>query len=148
MAFSDNNDRHSFPHRISTGYEINGVTVGPSELTWDYLDGSISRTNMEDGVFKTRRLRREIRVFTLKYPLLDYEEWDALWTFYNNKAEHELYHFFINLYYFDSTAYTNEWIGVNFMQKIPMRNFAPILGEMGIKLIENIQATLTHTDPT
>ena len=67
MAFTDNNDRHSFPHRISTGYEINGVTVGPSEITFDYLDGSILSTNMEDGVKKTRRLRREIRMFTFKY---------------------------------------------------------------------------------
>ncbi len=148
MAFTDNNDRHSFPHRISTGYEINGVTVGPSEITFDYLDGSILSTNMEDGVKKTRRLRREIRIFTFKYPVLDTDEWGAIWEFYRDKAEHELYYFFINLYYFDPINYSNEWIGVNFAQKMSMRNFVPVLGEIGIKFIENVQATLTHTGPS
>lgn len=147
MAFSDNNDRHSFPHRISTGYEINGVTVGPSELTWSHLDGSIIKDSFGDGVLKTRRKRREIRVFTFKYDILDTEEWQALWEFYNDKAEHELYYFFVNLYYLDNN-YDNEWIAVNYAQKIEMRNFDVILGNMGLKFIENIQATLTHQNPT
>ena len=148
MSFSDNNDRHSFPHRTSTGYEMDGVTVGPKEILMGHLEGSILSSNAEDGVLKTRRKRREIRTFTLTYDMLETSEWDVLWDFYNSKAEHELYHFFLNLYYFEPTAYTNEWIAVNFSQKMAMRNFTPILGSMGIKLVENIQKTLTHEAPT
>lgn len=148
MAFSNNNDRHSFPHRISTGYEIDGIAVGPKEMLMGHLDGSILVSNADDGVMKTRRKRREIRTFTLTYESLESSEWSAIWTFYNDKAEHEYYYFFLNLYYFEPTVYTNEWIGVNFSQKMTVRNFVPILGSVGIKLVENVQATLTHENPT
>jgi len=147
MSFTDNNDRHSFPHRISTGYEIDGVTVGPSEIASSHLEGDILATDYEDGVHKARRKRRKIRVFTFTYDILDSDEWNALWTFYDTKAEHELYYFYLNLYYFD-TVYANEWIAVNFAQKVELTNFVPILGKVGLKFIENIQATLTHVNPT
>jgi len=147
MSFTDNNDRHSFPHRISTGHEIYGITVGPSEINSGHVDGSILVSNMEDGVAQTRRKRREKRTFILTYDFLEVAEWQALWDFYNDKAEHELHYFFVNLYYMDPT-YTNEWIGVNFSQKIDMRNFDVVFATFGIRLVENLQATLTHTNPT
>ena len=67
MAFADNDDRHSFPHRITTGHETNGVLFGPSEITQSHLDGDILVDKMEDGVFETRRRRRKVRTFTFKY---------------------------------------------------------------------------------
>jgi len=148
MSFSSNNDRHSFPHRVSTGYEINNVSVGPMEIVRGYLDGSILKTNYDTGQFQTRRKRSEIRTFTFTYDsVLGEDEWNAIWTFYNDKAEHELYYFFINLYYFD-VYFTNEWIGVNFSQKFELTNFDNVLGKLGLKLVENRQATLTHEAPT
>jgi len=148
MSFTNNNDRHTFPHRITTGYEINGVTVGPEDITRSHLEGDILTGRYETGVVQTRRVRKKIRIFEFTYPVLEYDEWDAIWTFYDTKAEHELYYFYINLYYMDSDRFSNEWIGVNFNQKIPMKHFDAVLGEIGMKLVENIQATLIHVNPT
>ena len=148
MSFTNNNDRHTFPHRITTGYEINGVTVGPEDINRNHLEGDILTNRYETGVVQTRRTRKKIRVFEFTYPVLEYDEWDALWTFYDTKAEQELYYFYINLYYMDSARFTNEWIGVNFPQKIPMDHFDAVLGKIGMKLVENIQATLIHVNPT
>ena len=147
MAFVSNNDRHSFPHRVSTGYAYNGVDFGPSEITQGHKEGSILVSEMDDGVLQTRRRRREIRTFSFTYDFLDDFEWKALWNFYNLKAEHELHYFFINLYYMDP-FFDNEWIGVNFPQKIEIRNFDVVFGNTGLKLVENLQATLTHVNPT
>lgn len=142
MAFTDNADRHSFPHRRSTGYET--MTIGPSEITLGHLDGSILKTPFEDGIFQARRKRREIRTFIWQYDLLESDEWKVIWDFYKDKAEHELYYFYINLYYID-TFYDNEWIGVNFSQKINLRNWDVIFGTFSINLVENLQATATWT---
>jgi hypothetical protein len=144
MAFATNSERHSFPHRIATGYS--SISFGPSDIELDHVEGSILRSDFEDGVPQLRRLRREIRRYNIKYDFLDTPEWKALWDFYNLKAEHELYYFYINLYYMD-IQYTNEWIAVNFGQKVRMRNFDVVFGTTGITLIENVQATLTHVLP-
>lgn len=146
MAFTTNNDRHAYPHRINTGYNYNGKLIGPSEISFSHKDGSILTTDFEDGVVQTRRKRREIRIITLNYDFLEFVEWKALWDFYNLKAEHELYHFFINLYYMD-TLYPNEWIGVNYTQKMDMRNFDVVFGSTGLRFMENLQATATHVNP-
>ena len=147
MAFSSKLERHSFPHRLSTGYEMNGVLVGPSEITLGHLPGSVLVDRMEDGVISTRRKRRKIRTYNLKYDLLHTDEWPTIWEFYEDYAEDIQYYFYINLYYFEPTVYANEWIGVNFMQEVNMKNFAPAAGEVGFTLAENIQATLTHALP-
>jgi len=146
MAFASNTERHSFPHRITTGWELNGVTVGPGEIVLGHLPGSVLSNRFEDGVLQTRRKRKKIRTFNLKYDLLHSDEWPTLWQFYEDYAEQIQYYFYINLYYFD-TIYSNEWIGVNFAQETQMKNFVPILGEIGFDLIENVQATLTRTAP-
>lgn len=144
MAFTSNADRHSFPHRRSTGYE--SLTVGPSEITMGHIEGSILVTSQDDGVVQTRRKHREIRTFTFQYDFLEYLEWKAIWDFYNDKAEHELYYFYINLYYID-TLYDNEWIGVNFGQKLAIRNWDVVFGTLNFRLVENLQATVTWTAP-
>jgi hypothetical protein len=147
MAFTDNTSRHSFPHRVSTGYELDGVTFGPEEITLGHSPGSIIADKFEDGVIATRRKRIKIRTFGFKYPLLHDDEWPTLWKFYDTLAEQIQYYFYINLYYFEPTKFTNEWIGVNFQQEMNLRVFVPVVAEVGFTLIENIQATLTHTTP-
>lgn len=147
MAFATVTERHSFPHRVSTGYELDGVCFGPSEITLGHTSGSILTDRFEDGVIATRRKRVKIRTYGFKYDMLHDDEWPTLWKFYDTYAEQIQYYFYINLYYFEPTKFTNEWIGVNFQQEISMRVFVPVVAEIGFTFVENIQATLTHTLP-
>lgn len=146
MAFATNLLRHSFPHTFPTTYQLNDQNFGPAELELSHLEGDILVDNYADGVSSARRRRRSKRTFTLKYDILEEYEHYTLWYFYDTLAEHELYYFYINLYYMDFN-YFDEWIAVNFSQKVSMKYFYNLLGTTGITLIENLQATLTHELP-
>lgn len=147
MAFSSNAERYSFPHRRVAVYEpFRGYSFGPSNITRGHEDGDILVSTGGKGARFSRRLRPKIRTFTFEYENLEYFESMSLWDFYDDKAEHELYHFYINLYYM-STDFDNEWIAVNFSQKMSQELFLRLISSPGIQLTENLVYTYAPLNP-